>query len=56
MMQNIIVFVIIGITLAYACYAVYKSMLSPKQATRSNCGGCKGCELKNATSCDTSKK
>lgn len=46
MIQNVIVTVIILVALAYVGYSIYRS-LKPGPDTKSSCGGCTGCELKD---------
>jgi len=44
MTQTILVFIIIGLTIAYSAYALVKNL---RKKQTSACGDCNGCDIKN---------
>ncbi|HEY3389282.1 MAG TPA: hypothetical protein VGK38_06895 [Prolixibacteraceae bacterium] len=49
MTQNILVYLIIAVTLAYVVFS-FLNGLRTKKASQSHCGGCTGCSIKNEIS------
>ena len=43
MLQNIIVYIIIALAIAYTAYSVFKSITKKE---KSGCDGCNGCDIK----------
>ena len=43
MIQNIIVYIIISLTILYGVYAVFRSLTKKE---KSGCDGCSGCDIK----------
>ncbi len=43
MNQDVIVFVIVGLTIGWIIFKTVRSLVSPKK--QGGCGGCTGCEL-----------
>jgi hypothetical protein len=47
MIQNIIVVLLVSAAVVFVGYSVYRSV-RPGNKSKSACGGCTGCELKNS--------
>jgi len=55
MTQEIIVYIIIGLTIGVTLFLIVKKVLANKKRDENPCNGCDGCELKQFKKADCTK-